>query len=206
MFSQCRPQRNLSFVFPNYVCMWIRRNQETNFERKSSFLSHDIYQGNKACKLKRSIDSLVIQPWLTCATLSDRREWDACKKCQVKTRRTWTWEGGGGGKSRFSRAFFCISSLRSLHITFLRLIYMYGCRLDSPKVEFTWLLSLGRNNVFCMKTRSLLKQTVNCPLIPIHGPVRTSSLGPRPRVFSPTEWACHRQPSKKLYHAEGSPT
>ena len=146
-----------------------------------------------------------MQPWLTCATLSDRREWNACKKCQVKTRRAWTWEGGGGGKSPFSRAFFCISSVRSLHITFLRLIYMYSCRLDPPKVEFTWLLSLDRNNVFCMKTRSLLKQTVNCPLIPIHGPVRTSFLGLRPRVFPPTDWACHRQPSKKLSQAEGSP-
>lgn len=110
------------------------------------------------------------------------------------------------GKAHFLARFFCISSLRSLHITFLRLIYMCSCRLDSPKVEFTWLLSLDRNKVFCMKTRSLLKQTVNCPLNPIHGPVRTSSLGPRPRVFPPSDLFCHRQPSKKLYHAEGSPT
>ena len=109
------------------------------------------------------------------------------------------------GKAHFLAPFFCINSLRSLHITFLRLIYMYSCRLDSPKVEFTWLLSLKRNNVFCMKTRSLLKQTVNCQLIPIHEPVRRSFLGSRPRVFPPTDWACHRQSSKRLSQAEGSP-
>ena len=38
------------------------------------------------------------------------------------------------------------------------------------KGEFTRLLTLDRNNVLCIKTRSLLKRTVNCPLIPIHGP------------------------------------